>query len=584
MREFAASEVAGELEISTYAARALLADVLDVRHRLPRLWARVTACEVATWVARKVAVATRDLTPEQALFVDAGVAEYADGRLSWSRFETVLEARVVEADPEAAAAREAAAAAEQFAKVGRSNEHGQKTLYVRSTAAVITRIDATLDYLCQALRALGETETADELRVKAMLLLANPLQAVELLTAYKHAHSRGDDRPPAGERRRTGSEPASAAGGPAPGQGTGASSPMPVRSLDDQDEPLPLDDPALIRHPAPPRIQSRTDAGPDPGPPRVGEHDLHPSDNDADDPPDPGQGRALPCPTCGAGPALGRLDVTTGRRRALRHRPVTRRRSRSRHGSGPSTCPHRAEGRGHVVGVDWARLLPTVTLYVHLTDHTLATGHGVARWEGEGPVSAQYVRDFLGPTSRFTIKPVIDLAGQAAVDAYEVPDRLREAVHLRTPADVFPYASNTSRRMDLDHTRPYRHTASPPRRLGLRRPGRTRRRHRAESAARTGQTGMDNLGPLGRFHHRVRTHGNWAVEQPFPGIYLWRAPHGSIYLVDHTGTRKVTDPWTKSATGQNDHTDGARGDTEDGLATVTPLETHFALIISEGAA
>ena len=30
-----------------------------------------------------------------------------------------------------------------------------------------------------------------------------------------------------------------------------------------------------------------------------------------------------------------------------------------------------------MLGVDWARLLPTVTLYVHLTDHTLATGHGV---------------------------------------------------------------------------------------------------------------------------------------------------------------------------------------------------------------
>ena len=238
-----------------------------------------------------------------------------------------------------------------------------------------------------------------------------------------------------------------------------------------------------------------------------------------------------------------------------------------------------------MVGVDWARLLPTVTLYVHLTDHTLATGHGVARWEGEGPVSAQYVRDFLGPTSRFTIKPVIDLAGQAAVDAYEVPDRLREAVHLRTPADVFPYASNTSRRMDLDHTRPYRHSvplqATP-------RPAMTTRQDPPTDPARErgapGQTGMDNLGPLGRFHHRVRTHGNWAVEQPFPGIYLWRAPHGSIYLVDHTGTRKVTDPWTKSATGQDDHTDGARDDTEGGLATVTPLETHFALIITEGAA
>ena len=230
-----------------------------------------------------------------------------------------------------------------------------------------------------------------------------------------------------------------------------------------------------------------------------------------------------------------------------------------------------------MVGVDWARLLPTVTLYVHLTDHTLATGHGVARWEGEGPVSARYVRDFLGPTSRFTIKPVIDLAGQAAVDAYEVPDRLREAVHLRTPADVFPYASNTSRRMDLDHTRPYRRTDKTPGDAAggdasacddpTAPPEGPAEGARAGGTASTGQTGMDNLGPLGRFHHRVRTHGNWAVEQPFPGIYLWRAPHGSIYLVDHTGTRKVTDPWL-----------------HDSLATITPLETHFALIITQGAA
>ena len=265
VREFAASEVAGELEISTYAARALLADVLDVRHRLPRLWARVMACEVATWVARKVAVATRDLTPEQALFVDAGVAEYADGRLSWSRFETVLEARVVEADPEAAAAREAAAAAEQFAKVGRSNEHGQKTLYVRSTAAVITRIDATLDYLCQALRALGETENADELRVKAMLLLANPLQAVELLDRLqtrpqpRRPHPVRPVRPERrrSERRRSGRQPTRR---DAPDDDHPAQPRPPLRvvrlpgkapeqtarrlggSLDDQDEPLPFDD------------------------------------------------------------------------------------------------------------------------------------------------------------------------------------------------------------------------------------------------------------------------------------------------------------------------------------------------------
>ena len=51
------------------------------------------------------------------------------------------------------------------------------------------------------------------------------------------------------------------------------------------------------------------------------------------------------------------------------------------------------------------------------------------------------------------ITPVVDLAHQAPVDAYEIPDRLRRAVHLRTPADTFPYSSNTSPDVDIDHTR-----------------------------------------------------------------------------------------------------------------------------------
>ena len=52
---------------------------------------------------------------------------------------------------------------------------------------------------------------------------------------------------------------------------------------------------------------------------------------------------------------------------------------------------------------------------------------------------------------------------------------------------------------------------------------------------------MGNYGPLGRFHHRVKTHGHWTVRQPFDGIYVWRDPSGEFHLVDHTGTRKVTD-------------------------------------------
>ena len=104
--------------------------------------------------------------------MDAGVG-VRRGRLSWSRFETVLEARVIEADPEAAAARRRWLRPSSSRRSTRSRRARPEELYVKSTVAVITRIDATVDYLCQALRALGDTESADGLRVKAMLLLAN---------------------------------------------------------------------------------------------------------------------------------------------------------------------------------------------------------------------------------------------------------------------------------------------------------------------------------------------------------------------------------------------------------------------------
>jgi hypothetical protein len=42
-------------------------------------------------------------------------------------------------------------------------------------------------------------------------------------------------------------------------------------------------------------------------------------------------------------------------------------------------------------------------------------------------------------------------------------------------------------------------------------------------------------------HHRIKTHTAWRVEQPYPGVYVWRDPYGVHYLVDHTGTRRLPD-------------------------------------------
>nr|MBA2774676.1 hypothetical protein [Nocardioidaceae bacterium] len=159
---------------------------------------------------------------------------------------------------------------------------------------------------------------------------------------------------------------------------------------------------------------------------------------------------------------------------------------------------------------------PPATLYVHVCRDTLSGTGGVARVEDIGAVTADQAKRWLGDC-HVTVKPVIDLPGLAAVDAYEIPDRIREAVHLLIPADVFPYATNTSRQMDVDHTDPY---VSP------------------DDGGPPGQTGVGNLGPMTRRHHRIKTHGRWRVQQPYPGIYVWRSPHGRYYLVDHTGTHQ----------------------------------------------
>jgi hypothetical protein len=58
------------------------------------------------------------------------------------------------------------------------------------------------------------------------------------------------------------------------------------------------------------------------------------------------------------------------------------------------------------------------------------------------PVTESWVRDHLSPHARVSVKPVLDIEGQAPVDAYEIPERHGQAVHLMTPADTFPFSSN----------------------------------------------------------------------------------------------------------------------------------------------
>ena len=74
-----AEELGAAMGVSTQAAMSLMADALDLRHRLPRLWAQVEAGDVAPWKTRRVAADTRSLPFEGARWVDEQLAARVDG-------------------------------------------------------------------------------------------------------------------------------------------------------------------------------------------------------------------------------------------------------------------------------------------------------------------------------------------------------------------------------------------------------------------------------------------------------------------------------------------------------------------------
>ncbi|WP_028471773.1 HNH endonuclease signature motif containing protein [Nocardioides alkalitolerans] len=75
--EFCVVEIAAALGLSTDSGRRLVGDAVELRHRLPRLWNRVTAGVLPVWRARKIAQETTQLTVEGAAFVDRHLAPVA---------------------------------------------------------------------------------------------------------------------------------------------------------------------------------------------------------------------------------------------------------------------------------------------------------------------------------------------------------------------------------------------------------------------------------------------------------------------------------------------------------------------------
>lgn len=423
--EFAAAELAALQRTTTGGASAQMADALDLRHRLPRLWSRVLAGEVRGWQARKVAFATRQLHPAAAAAVDAAVARVI-GTVPYGRFTRILQAKIIEADPEAAEQRQRLWEAERFVRAGGSSEGGLRTLVARATAGEVVWFLAMVNRIAEILHVEGDLDSADVRRSKAIGILAQPALALQMLVA----HAGDADAATVGD-----AESDAAAVSDVNGDCASTSDPNAGADTEDGPSALPPTDPSTASE---------------------REHTS--------------------------------LGLNTPLAEALR-----------------TLSP--------------ARLRPRAVLHVHLRRESLAeSATGVARVEGVGPVSIDAVRRFLGLTCLVRVQPVLDPAVQPSVDEYEIPTQLRDALSLRSETEVFPWGTQPSRSADLDHTIPY---------VPL-----------GEGGAAL-QTGMHNLGPLSRSHHRAKTHGDWELRQPEPGRFVWRSPTGRHYVVDPAGTHPL---------------------------------------------
>ncbi|GAA1630227.1 hypothetical protein GCM10009744_17860 [Kribbella alba] len=539
--EFAVAEFAAVLGVTSETGGNFIGQALALRHRLPLTWARVEAGQATGWKARLIATACLGLSVEAAALVDARVAGVVDS-LSAHQVKTIVKAAVWDADPAAARAAAEQKARERGAWPGQSDQHGTTTLFVKAASGDVIRFDATLGQIADALAALGDPDSLDQRRAKALGILADPAFAHELLQvaqylATRHHPTTGDDgtdAPAATDAPTAAADPARAgdtaraddttrAGDSAQAEAAPGAATCEGSTSATDAELTPAD-----QAPATEDFGPRSGAAPAGNPPttidaeRAGDaqavevtRDGQPASDLflADEPgADTEADRDAPHPCHPDQPldAASRYGPRTGRGRAeqilwgmdaaARHDLVAKlaaiKRAADTGGGG------RRPGR--------------IKLYVHITDETLLAGGGTARVEAFGPVFAAKLAELLGH-DRITVQPVIDLNDHVSVNAYEIPHRIRERVKLTYPVEQFPYGTGeTTTSTDLDHVVPFDPTGPP------------------------GQTSTSNLRPLRRFSHRVKTHADWTVRALDDQALEWTTKHGFKFHVDHTGTHPIT--------------------------------------------
>jgi hypothetical protein len=204
--EFCIAELGAELGMSSTAAKKLIGHALELRHRLPRLWALVQSGRVPAWRARSVAEATIHATPaltkDAARWVDAQVAAVA-GKIGPAQLdrlvaETIKRFELAEPDPAADPEDGYLSVDPRHATLNDRDVHYAGTMHFEADLDIADALDldGALRHGAEMQKALGSAESLDVRRAKALGDLARTQTALDLHTQGT-TDSRGQDGLPA---------------------------------------------------------------------------------------------------------------------------------------------------------------------------------------------------------------------------------------------------------------------------------------------------------------------------------------------------------------------------------------------------
>lgn len=174
--EFLTLEVGPALGLSPDSARQLIADVLDLRHRLPILWEHALAGECRVWLARRVAMVTHALPLEAARRLDSRLSPTVPGMSPAAVLRSCQRLRI-EVDPDVEARRAEALAQREVRFWSEENAPGLARMEASLDAVDAAHLDATLDRVAEVLAAGGHEGSHGERRAVGLGLLAHPKKA-----------------------------------------------------------------------------------------------------------------------------------------------------------------------------------------------------------------------------------------------------------------------------------------------------------------------------------------------------------------------------------------------------------------------